>query len=254
MAPPVRRAWRRSGRSCRPKPFGPSAPDNPYWIWHKAFAAFGADNWMGSAQYLRLFGALPDLETTVRCSQFVQAEALRYADQAMRRFRWHRSACASWTYNEPWPNASHGCIVEYSGRPKMAYYYVKQAYAPVDVLAVYSSLSCEAGKPLSAEIWATQDGLTDLRDFKCRYRIFSSRGDLCAEKDADLPSSSGGQRKGFDRRLDAPARHGRRRGPALAGITGTGGRTLRVRRRGTCTRSAFRAGPIGRVRRRWPAC
>ena len=44
------------------------------------------------AQYRLLFGELPDLETTVQCSQFVQAEALRYANQSMRRFRWHRSA------------------------------------------------------------------------------------------------------------------------------------------------------------------
>lgn len=160
----------------------PIRPDNPYWIWHKAFNAYGADNWMGSVQYRRLFGELPDLETTVRCSQFVQAEALRYANQAMRRFGWHRSACASWTYNEPWPNAAHGCIIEYSGRPKMAYYYTKQAYASMDIAAVYSSLSCQAGKPMAVDIWVTHDSLKEQRGYKCRYRIFNLRGDLCAEK------------------------------------------------------------------------
>jgi beta-mannosidase len=46
----------------------PIRADDPYWIWHKAFHAFGADNWMGSAQYLHLFGELPDLETTVLAS------------------------------------------------------------------------------------------------------------------------------------------------------------------------------------------
>jgi beta-galactosidase/beta-glucuronidase len=177
-----------------PEALWPIRSDDPYWIWHKAFHAFGADNWMGSAQYRRLFGELPDLETTVRASQFTQAEALRSANQAMRRFRWHRSACACWTYNEPWPNAAHGCIVEYSGRPKMAYYYVKQSYAPVDVLAVYSGLTCEPGKPMAVDIWATQDGLEELRGYKCRYRIFNLRGELCAEKTqtCDLsPESSG---------------------------------------------------------------
>ncbi|MBI4328217.1 MAG: hypothetical protein HY674_23555, partial [Chloroflexi bacterium] len=173
----------------------PVRSDNPYWIWHKAFHAFGADNWLGSTQYRRLFGELPDLETTVRASQFAQAEALRYANQAMRRFRWHRSACASWTYNEPWPNAAHGCIVEYSGRPKMAYYYTKQAFAPADILAVYSSLTCEPGQPMAVDIWATQDGLESLRGYKCRYRILNLRGDLCAEKTqtCDLPPESSGK-------------------------------------------------------------
>ncbi|MEI7899998.1 MAG: sugar-binding domain-containing protein [bacterium] len=167
---------------------------NPYWIWHKAFHAYGADNWIGSAQYHRLFGPLPDLETTVRCSQFVQAEALRYANQAMRRYGWHRSGCASWTYNEPWPNAAHGCIIEYSGRVKMAYYYTRQAYAPVDVLAVYSNLTCEVGKPAAIDIWATQDGLEEKRGWTCRYRIYNLCGDLLAEKTQAcslLPESSG---------------------------------------------------------------
>ncbi len=133
----------------------PIQPSDPYWGWHKAFGAYGADNWMASAQYHHLFGDLPDLETTVRCSQFVQAEALRYADQAMRRFQWHRSACASWTYNEPWPNAAHGCIVEFYGRPKMAYYYTGNAYAPVDVSAEYDSLLCQTEVPFPLKLFVT---------------------------------------------------------------------------------------------------
>ena len=177
------------------KALWPIRTDNPYWIWHKAFAAYGVDNWMGADSYHFLFGELPDLETTVRCSQLVQAEALRYANQSMRRFRWHRSACATWTYDEPWPNAAHGCIVEYSGRPKMAYYYTKQAFAPVDILAVYSSLACAVGKPLAVDIWATQDGLETLGDYRCRYRIFNLRGNLCAEKVqiCSLPPESSGR-------------------------------------------------------------
>ena len=133
----------------------PIQSSDPYWIWHKAFGAYGRDNWLGSEQYLHLFGELPDLETTVRCSQFVQAEGLRYANQAMRRFKWHRSACASWTYDEPWPNAAHGCVVEYFGRPKMAYYYACNSYAPVDVSAKYSSLVCRADVPFPLELFVT---------------------------------------------------------------------------------------------------
>ncbi len=136
----------------------PIRASDPFWIWHKAFQAYGADNWMGSAQYHHLFGDLPDLETTVRCSQFVQAEALRYADQAMRRFQWHRSACASWTYDEPWPNAAHGCIVGYYGRPKMAYYFTRRAYAPVDVSAEYESFLCRAGRPFPVRIHVANNG------------------------------------------------------------------------------------------------
>lgn len=154
----------------------PIRPSDPYWTWHKAFGAYGADNWMGSAQYLHLFGELPDLETTVRASQFVQAEGLRYANQAMRRFKWHRSACAFWTYNEPWPNAAHGCVVEYYGWPKMAYYYTRNAFAPVDVSAEYSSLTCQAGVPFPLKLFATSDRADLLKRCRLTATMVDIRG------------------------------------------------------------------------------
>ena len=163
---------------------------DPYWNWHKAFNAFGADNWLGSGQYRLLFGTLPDLETTVRCSQFTQAEGLRYANQSMRRHQWHRSACTSWVYNEPWPNAAGDCMVEHFGRPKMAYYYVKQSYAPLDISAVYSSLLCKAGKPLGTEIWTLNDAQKQLDGYRWRYRVFSLHGEVWADKSQPITLSA----------------------------------------------------------------
>ena len=154
----------------------PIRASDPYWIWHKAFGAYGADNWMASAQYLQLFGELPDLETTVRCSQFVQAEGLRYANQAMRRFQWHRSGCASWTYNEPWPNAAHGCVVEYYGRPKMAYYYTRNAFASVDVSAEYASLVCRTGTPFPLKLFVTSDRAAVVKDCRLKATVMDVQG------------------------------------------------------------------------------
>jgi beta-mannosidase len=154
----------------------PIRPSDPYWIWHKAFGAYGDDNWMGSTQYTHLFGALGDLETTVRASQFVQAEGLRYANQAMRRFQWHRSGCAFWTYNEPWPNAAHGCVVEYYGRPKMAFYYTKQSYAPVDVSAQYPSIACKIGTPFPLQLFVTSDRAELLKDCRLTATVVDVHG------------------------------------------------------------------------------
>jgi len=164
----------------------PIRSSDPYWIWHKAFQAFGEDNWMGSAQYLQLFGELPDLDTTVRCSQFVQAEGLRYANQSMRRHKWHRSACTSWTYNEPWPNAAHGCVVEYFGRPKMAYYYVKQSYAALDISAVYPSLLVAPGKLFRVPVFVSSDLAFELPGYASRYYIYNTAGDRLAEETSNL--------------------------------------------------------------------
>ncbi len=164
-----------------PESLWPVRNSDPHWIWHKAFRAFGDDNWLAPAQFSYLFGDLPDLETMVRCSQFMQAEGLRYANQAMRRRKWHRSACAFWTFNEPWPNAAHGCVVEFHGRPKMAYYYARQSYAPVDISAVYGSLSCNAGKPMDVQVWVTNNRPRQFADRRWRYRIYDTRGRLQTE-------------------------------------------------------------------------
>jgi beta-mannosidase len=168
----------------------PIAADNPSWTWHKGINAYGPHNWLGRPGFTRLFGDSPDLPTLVRHSQFAQAEGLRYACQSMRRFRWHRSSCAMWVYNEPWPNAAHDAIVEYYGRKPMAYYYLKQAYAPVDVLAVYSNLDASVGNPLAVELWATNDHLQPLAGYHCRYRITDVGGKLLAEKQvpAEVPA------------------------------------------------------------------
>ncbi len=155
----------------------PIRSDDPHWAWHKGFRAYGAANWLGSKQHTALFGELPDLETTVKVSQFVQAEALRYANQAMRRRRPHLSACAFWTYNEPWPNAAHDCVVEHYGAPKMAYYYVMQSYAPVDVSLVYDDLAMHSHMP----VWVSSD-LARKFDNRWRGRIFDTRGALLAER------------------------------------------------------------------------
>jgi hypothetical protein len=42
-----------------------------------------------------------NMETIVAISQWVQAEGYRYAYQAGRRNKWHRSLMASWTMDEP---------------------------------------------------------------------------------------------------------------------------------------------------------
>jgi beta-mannosidase len=184
----------------------PIRSSDPYWIWHKAFQAYGADNWMGSAQYLQLFGELPDLDTTVRCSQFVQAEGLRYANQSMRRHKWHRSACAFWTYNEPWPNAAHGCVVEYFGRPKMAYYYVKQSYAALDISAVYPSLRVAPGKPFRVPVFVSCDLAVELPGYASRYCIYSTAGERLAAETSNLKILPENSIKAMDVTWVPPAR------------------------------------------------
>jgi beta-mannosidase len=105
------------------------------WGWHK-----GDGNkfisWQATQYYTELFLApaeavrqrpasalatFSSLAQEVSASQWLQAEGYRYAYQAARRRKWHRSAMLLWTLNEPWPNAAHGCIIDYRGLPKHAW-------------------------------------------------------------------------------------------------------------------------------------
>ena len=149
---------------------------DPYWRWHKGLDAYAGNTWLLPENYRHLFGELPDLATEVRASQFAQAEGLRYADQSQRRHEWHRSGCYAWTFNEPWPNAAHGCVVEYYGRPKMAFYYARGAYAPVDVSAEYDTLAVKAGEPLPATLYLCSDRTTALDHCKLTAILMDLEG------------------------------------------------------------------------------
>lgn len=164
----------------------PIKPGDPYWQWHKGEGSYGADNWLASSQYKLLFGELPDLQTTVACSQFVQAEGMRYANQSMRRRMWHRSAFASWTFNEPWPNAAHGCLVEYYGKTKMAYYYTKATCAPVDISFVYDNLECRPDQPLDLEVWVSNITNKKMDGSKFRWRIFNTKSEMLWEETRNI--------------------------------------------------------------------
>ena len=102
--------------------------------------------WLTQDAYQPLFGASSSLAMEVQVSQWTQNEGLRFANQAHRRHMPHRSMCAFWTLNEPWPNTAYGSVVDWFGEKKHAYYAAtKSAYAPIDVSLKYESLFLVSG-------------------------------------------------------------------------------------------------------------
>jgi beta-mannosidase len=101
----------------------------------------------------RVFGRIEDEEQFVLASQWLQAEGLRYAIEESRR-RWpHTTGVFPWQLNEPWPLAVCTSAVEYGGRPKLAYYAVRNAYRPRLATAHYQGLDLAKNEPLKVEIW-----------------------------------------------------------------------------------------------------
>ena len=140
--------------------------------------------WLDEAGWAPLFvnGSAKDMASigdVVRASQFAQAEAYRFIYQSGRRKKPHRSLLATWTFDEPWPNAEHGSIIDYYGRPKMAYYAVKQACSMVDISLSYSDAWTAAGEELKASLWLDNEFPHEIRspaDFTYKIEYFDISG------------------------------------------------------------------------------
>lgn len=132
-----------------------SMSGNPRWQHH--------GEWWGT--YFRdceMFGSIPMekeyLETFIRCSQYMQAEGLRFILEADRRRAFHNSGTIIWQLNEPWPNSSCTNLVDYYGETKAAYYQTRRAYENRHVSMDYRSLSFSAGEMCQFPLYVSNDG------------------------------------------------------------------------------------------------
>ena len=141
----------------------PSAVGDSMWQVHKAGMWLDSGSWaplFAPAGAPRNASAFATLERVVQASQYAQAEGYRFAYQAGRRRKPHRSLMASWTFNEPWPNAAHGCVLDYFGLPKMAFYWARDALRTSDASLAYSSVTQRAAERLRAEAWVDTESDT----------------------------------------------------------------------------------------------
>ena len=77
------------------------------------------------------FGELPDtLEDFILSSQISQAEAYKYLIEQTRIKRPYMTGILLWNMRDGWP-AYNSALVDYYGRKKLSYYYVKQSQQPL---------------------------------------------------------------------------------------------------------------------------
>ena len=169
-----------------PSSLTPETVGDEQWGFHKAgIGPQGGGMWLDEAGWAPLFvnGSAKDMGSivnVVRASQFAQAEAYRFIYQSSRRKKPHRSLLATWTYDEPWPNAEHGSILDYYGRPKMAYYAVKQACKMVDISLSYSDVWTRPGEALRISLWIDNEFPQEIADFTYRIEFFDITGGIVA--------------------------------------------------------------------------
>jgi beta-mannosidase len=110
-----------------------SMENNAIWRHHGEW-------WDTLSREEEMFGSMTDLEQFSACSQWIQAEGIRFVLEANRRRKFRNSGSIVWQFNEPWPNVSCTNLVDYYGETKMAYHWVKSAFRPLHVSLDYRSL------------------------------------------------------------------------------------------------------------------
>lgn len=106
-----------------------------------------------------IFGEFtPDeLVCYIKCSQYMQAEGLRYAVEANRRRRPKNCGSIIWQLNEPWPNVYCTNLVDYYGKRKLAYYFVAEAFAETTPILSYDSFTYSPGEVFRATVSVLSD-------------------------------------------------------------------------------------------------
>lgn len=139
-------------------------------------ALISKHHWLLKFQIDGLFGQLPNLEALVEAGQFMGAEGLRYAIDALRRRGQRLGGLTTWDFNEPWPNGAGSYLVDYDGRPLMNYDFVKQALASVSLTLKYSSLQYDPSEGVLAELWLVSDAPEPMADLQWRWIARSRNG------------------------------------------------------------------------------
>ena len=144
------------------------APDAA-WRHH----AFWGDYTAYETQWLGPFDDA-QLPERITCSQFLQAEGVRYMIEANRRRMFRNTGSIVWQFNEPFPNVICTNLVDYDGCEKPAYFFVQNSYRSLLVSARYDSLTYPAGAALNCDIWLTNED--DTAPYTVTGRVCDAQG------------------------------------------------------------------------------
>ncbi len=151
-----------------------------------------------------LFGSFNDLADFADASQWMQAEGLRFILEANRRRIPFNSGSLVWQLNEPWPNASCTNLVDYYMEPKMAYYWVREAYRPDRISLDYRRLDYRPGETMHMSVyWHRRTG-GNVLEKPVQLRLLDGRGYLLSERTIDIRAEPGDCIVRGDVELEAP--------------------------------------------------
>lgn len=126
------------------------------------------------------------LEEWVEASQRAQASGLQMAIEHWRRRKYRTSGTVFWQFNEPWPAISWS-LVDYYGRPKLAWERLTQIYSPILVCLEFPQRRYRAGGMFRARVWGVNDLLSPCLD--CLLEV-DLDGERVFSRSVSLPPDS----------------------------------------------------------------
>lgn len=120
-------------------------------------AVFSDDFWLTLPLIEELFGVSRSLPDMLRAGQFLGAEGIRYAVDALRARGDALGGFTTWDFNEPWSNAAGSFLIDYDGRPVPAFDFFAQAMAPVAASLRYDTILHEPGAAFPVDIRVVSD-------------------------------------------------------------------------------------------------
>ncbi len=166
----------------------PTNRDNPVYFHRGSW-------WINEPLVQEIFAGIDNVATLSRASQFLQAEALRYALESNRRRQWRNSGSILWQFNEPYPNSWCTAAVDYYAQPKAAYYAVARAYAPVSVSAKFETQAWEGREYFQADLWAANSHVGPIGGARLSVRIVGASGKVLLKEQhtVDVAANGAGQ-------------------------------------------------------------
>jgi beta-mannosidase len=151
------------------------------WTVHHGFHSWpggGPDTWINTVAIEKYFGPPESLEDLVEKGQLLQGIGYQAIFEEARKQKPKCSMAVNWCYNEPWPTAGNNSLIEYDGKKKRAYHFVKNACRPVMLSARIAKFSWKEGETLTIEIWLLNDSRKETGPVRAHSILETDKGEI----------------------------------------------------------------------------
>ncbi|MGG1638975.1 glycoside hydrolase family 2 TIM barrel-domain containing protein [Paenibacillus sp. NRS-1760] len=149
-------------------------PMGPSWGYHWADIDFL------KGLNLEVFGdmRMDSLEEFVTATQIAQGTAFQFALELFRRRKPRVSGVSLCHFITQWPDMKWG-IVDYYGKEKISYDFVKRSYEPLLASLAFAKRRWKHGEQFVAELWLVNDYQQPFKDLEYEWTILNRNGLAC---------------------------------------------------------------------------